>query len=86
MTTKIIERTEYVECNWCGETDIEYSPLNQQKVEVVTKIEFDVLSHGRSWGDGESWKINDLCISCGAKLKKVLIAMGITVVSEECDW
>lgn len=70
-------------CDWCGKEIPKANQCNLEQ-EPKTDISFNIVHPCYEDSFGEGWSVNDLCESCGEKLKQLLISVGINV--EDYDW
>lgn len=83
VITKTLERTI---CDWCKEEIPKGKNCNDNNPDVETEIRQSIKHYCYESGTGNYWEINDLCVSCGEKLKTHLIELGITIIENEIDW
>lgn len=71
-------------CDWCG-CELPFEPPSYGETRTELELTFSVAKcwpGNDSYGDG--WSVDDLCETCGARLKELLRANGINV--KEFDW
>ena len=82
--TKEAQQVAGITCDWCG-CDLPFEPPNYGETRTELELTFSVA---KCWpgndGYGDGWSVGDLCETCGARLKELLQANGITV--KEYGW
>ena len=82
----VIKTLIYVKCDWCGKEIPSERECDDNKPRIETdikqKVSFPCYESGRS----QSWRIDDLCLLCGEKLKNHLKGIGIMITEDSFDW
>jgi len=86
--TKEVITKELIEtkCDWCGNVILDAQECREERPDLKTEIEFTVRFPCYGGGEAYAWSIEDLCFSCGEKLKQLLKKNGITIVENHYDW
>lgn len=65
-------------CDWCGQ-EIKKAVQCNAETQPETEIQFKIIHpcYEDTYGDG--WSIEDLCETCGEKLKQAILNLGINV-------
>lgn len=73
-------------CDWCGESIPDEQQCEPDFPRLNTDISFTVEIPCYDVGDARGWKVDDLCLACGERLKTKLIELGLNVVHTKWDW
>ena len=72
-------------CDKCGKAlPVDYGNQSYNYREFT--LEFETGEHYPDGGNTIGWRINDLCDTCVAQLKEMLLSLGFTIEDYERDY